>query len=124
MASEHPLLQTLLQRIQQDYNEQPGLRLTPQQAQRLWGLDGPTCGEVLAVLVDAGVLQRTPDGHFMRRHSAAGERAGNFAVGGGGCNPRRNPRRRTCSTASVPLTALASRGTGGTKRKFRIAGGL
>jgi hypothetical protein len=71
MASEHPLSQILLQRIERDYKEQPGLRLTPQQAQRLWGLDGRTCGEVLTVLVDTGVLQRTPDGHFMRRHSAA-----------------------------------------------------
>lgn len=36
-----------MQRIQHDYEEQPSLRLTPPQAQRLWNLDGPTCGAVL-----------------------------------------------------------------------------
>ena len=61
----------LLQRITHDYAEQPGLRLTPPQAQRLWGLDGPTCGAVLTALVDAGVLHRTPDGRFVRRQTAA-----------------------------------------------------
>jgi hypothetical protein len=69
MTSEFPLPQGLLQRIQSEYEEQPGLRLTPPQAQRLWGLDGPTCGAVLTALVDAGVLQRMPDGRFVRRHS-------------------------------------------------------
>ena len=59
----------LLRRIQREYEEQPGLCLTPPQAQRLWGLDGPTCGAVLTVLVDAGVLQRMPDGRVVRRHS-------------------------------------------------------
>ena len=70
MTSELALPPGLLQRIQREYEEQPGLRLTPPQAQRLWGLDGPTCGAVLTVLVDAGVLQRTPDGRFVRRHSS------------------------------------------------------
>ena len=69
MTSELALPQALLQRIQREYEEQPGLRLTPPQAQRLWGLDGPTCGSVLTVLVDAGVLQRMADGRFVRRCS-------------------------------------------------------
>jgi hypothetical protein len=67
MTSELPLSQVLLQRIERDYEEQPGLRLTPPQAQRLWDLDGPTCCAVLTTLVDAGVLQRTLDGRFTRR---------------------------------------------------------
>ena len=70
MTSGFSLSQVLLQRITRDYEEQPGLRLTPQQAQRLWNLDGPTCGTVLTALVDAGVLQRSPDGRFVRRPSA------------------------------------------------------
>jgi hypothetical protein len=69
MTSELSLSQVLLQRIQRDYEEQPSLRLTPPQAQRLWGLDGPTCCAVLTTLVDASVLQRTPDGRFVRRQS-------------------------------------------------------
>ena len=71
MTSEFSFSQVLLQRIKRDYEEQPNLRLTPPQAQRLWGLDGPTCGVVLAALVDAGVLQRTSDGRFVCRPSAA-----------------------------------------------------
>jgi hypothetical protein len=71
MTSELTLSPALMQRIKRDYEEQPNLRLTPPQAQRLWGLDGPTCGAVLTALVDAGILQRTPDGHFVWRPSAA-----------------------------------------------------
>ena len=71
MTSELSPSPVLLQRIKHDYEEQPGLRVTPPQAQRLWGLDGPTCGAVLTALVNAGVLQRTPDGRFVRRSSAA-----------------------------------------------------
>ena len=71
MTSELSLSQVLLQRIQREYEEEPNLRLTPLQAQRLWGLDGPTCGAVLTTLVDAGVLQRTTDGRFVRRQSGA-----------------------------------------------------
>jgi len=71
MTSGLSLSQVLLQRITRDYEEQPGLRLTPPQAQRLWDLDGPTCSAVLTALVDAGVLQRTPDGRFVRRQAGA-----------------------------------------------------
>ena len=71
MTSELTISPVLLQRITHEYEEQPGLRLTPPQAQRLWGLDGPTCGAALTVLVNTGVLQRTADGRFVRRSSAA-----------------------------------------------------
>ena len=71
MPSELPLSPVLLQRIRREYEEEPSLRLTPPQAQRLWNLDGPTCGAVLSILVDAGILQRTSDGRFVRRPTAA-----------------------------------------------------
>lgn len=71
MTSGLSLSQVLLQRVTRDYQEQPALRLTPPQAQRLWDLDGPTCGAVLTALVDAGILQRTSDGQFVRRPSVA-----------------------------------------------------
>lgn len=71
MTSKRSLPQHLLQQVTHEYEEQPGLRLTPAQAQRLWSLDGPTCGAVLTTLLDTGILQRTPDGRFMRRLSAA-----------------------------------------------------
>lgn len=67
MTSERSLQQQVLQQVTHVYEEQPDLRLTPAQAQRLWCLDGPTCGTVLRILVDSGILQRTPDGRFVRR---------------------------------------------------------
>jgi hypothetical protein len=71
MTSERPLPPHLLQQVTHEYEKEPDLRLTPAQAQRLWSLDGPMCGAVLTILVDRGILQRTPDGHFVRRLSAA-----------------------------------------------------
>jgi len=45
----------------------PGLRLTLQQARRLWRLDETVCNAVLAALVDAHFLGRTSDGSFVRQ---------------------------------------------------------
>lgn len=56
----------ILQRVQGEFTEMPGLRLTPAQAQRLWGLDRPACDALLAALVDARFLFRTRDGAFAR----------------------------------------------------------
>jgi hypothetical protein len=55
-----------LQRVQGEFREMPGLRLTPAQAGRLWGLDAISSQAVLDALVDARFLRRTPDGAFMR----------------------------------------------------------
>ena len=56
----------VLQRIQGEYLEMPGLRLTPAQAQRLWGLERDVCDAMLGALVDARFLVRTRDGAFVR----------------------------------------------------------
>ena len=56
----------VLQRIQGEFVEMPGLRLTPAQAQRLWGLDRSACDALLNALVDAKFLFRTRDGAFVR----------------------------------------------------------
>jgi hypothetical protein len=55
-----------LQRIQGEYMEMPGLRLTAAQAQRLWGLDHDLCSSLLAALVDAKFLRQTRDGAYIR----------------------------------------------------------
>ena len=65
----------LLQRVYSEFLEMPGLRLTCQQAQRLWGLDQETCLELLEFLVDAkflcrpghGMYTRLTDGHAHQR---------------------------------------------------------
>ncbi len=56
----------LFRRIQGEFLEMPGLRLTQPQACRLWGLDRDMCMLLLARLVDAKFLTRTRDGSFMQ----------------------------------------------------------
>lgn len=56
----------VLQRVQCEFLEMPGLRLTEPQARRLWGLDAASCARLLGELVDAKFLFRTRDGAFMR----------------------------------------------------------
>jgi hypothetical protein len=59
-----------LRRVQGEYIEMPGLRLTIAQAQRLWGLDRAVCDALLGALVDAKFLLRTRDGAFVRSDHA------------------------------------------------------
>jgi hypothetical protein len=68
MASERVgTIEETLQRVQGEFREMPGLRLTPAQASRLWGLDSISSQALLEALVDARFLFRTIDGAFMRR---------------------------------------------------------
>ena len=60
----------MLQRIQGEFVEMPGLRLTPAQARRLWGLDREICDALLGTLVDAKFLSPTRDGAFVRTEGA------------------------------------------------------
>lgn len=59
-------IDNVLQRIQGEFIEMPGLRLTPAQAQRLWGLDRNVCDQLLDVLVKTRFLSQTRDGSFIR----------------------------------------------------------
>jgi hypothetical protein len=56
----------LVNRVRHEFLEMPGLRLTPQQAARLWGLDAPACDNVIEVLVRAEFLRWTPAGTVAR----------------------------------------------------------
>jgi hypothetical protein len=56
----------VLQRIQGEFVEMPGLHLTAAQAQRLWGLERDVCDALLEALIDAKFLSRTRDGAFIR----------------------------------------------------------
>jgi hypothetical protein len=60
----------VLQRIQGEYAEMPGLQLTPAQAQRLWGLERDVCDALLGALVDAKFLSQTRDGAYVRMEGA------------------------------------------------------
>jgi hypothetical protein len=59
-------IDNVLQRIQGEFIEMPGLRLTRAQAQRLWGLDGGICDQLLDALVKANFLSQTRDGSFIK----------------------------------------------------------
>ena len=60
----------VLRRVQGEFLEMPGLRLTEAQARRLWNLDQASCAALLGALVDAKFLFKTRDGAFMRVDSA------------------------------------------------------
>jgi hypothetical protein len=59
-------IQEVVSRIRGEFLEMPGLRLTPEQARRLCGLEASACEAVLCALVDARFLARTRDGAFVR----------------------------------------------------------
>lgn len=56
----------VLRRVQGEFLEMPGLRLTGAQARRLWGLDAAICDALLGALVDAKFLYKTRDGAFVK----------------------------------------------------------
>jgi hypothetical protein len=60
-------IQEVVRRIRGEFLEMPGLRLTPEQARRLWRLDETACEAVLGALVDARFLAKTRDGAFVRQ---------------------------------------------------------
>ena len=60
----------VLHRVQGEFLEMPGLRLSEPQARRLWGLDAEQCAALLGTLVDAKFLVRTRDGAFMMTEHA------------------------------------------------------
>jgi hypothetical protein len=61
-----PAMSALLVRVESEYLEMPGLKLTEAQARRLWGLDGNTCSAVLTTLIKQGFLRRSANGTYVR----------------------------------------------------------
>ena len=60
MSQQPHGVRTWLDLIQAEYRELPTLCLSKAQMQRLWGLDAAVCDALIAALVDARVLRRTP----------------------------------------------------------------
>jgi|SRR5215216_88446 len=56
----------ILRRICGEYAEMPGLRVTRQQAQRLWGLESDVCVAALDHLIAVGFLCKTRDDQYSR----------------------------------------------------------
>ena len=66
MLTADTLITDWLQLIRAEYREIPGLSLTSQQVQRLWGLDLVTTEAVLAALVDVKFLRCTRHHVYVR----------------------------------------------------------
>ena len=61
-----PDVDLVVRRVRQEFREMPGLRLTPAQATRLWGLDTETCRAVIDRLVAVAFLRRSANGTVTR----------------------------------------------------------
>ena len=59
-------LDRIVYRIREEFREMPGLRLTPAQATRLWGMEQDTCRAVIDQLVEASFLRWTATGAVTR----------------------------------------------------------
>ena len=59
-------LDRIVYRIREEFREMPGLRLTPAQATRLWGLEQEMCAAVIDRLVATAYLRWTPAGCVTR----------------------------------------------------------
>jgi hypothetical protein len=70
-----PVSPQMLQRIRAEYLEMPGLSLSPEQVQRLCGMDSVLCASVLGALVETGFLSRRSDGAYARNRNADVSRA-------------------------------------------------
>lgn len=66
MTGWTPQSQEMLERLRAEYLEMPGLRLKPEQVQRLCGIERTVCQMVLDSLVGAKFLCVKPDGSYAR----------------------------------------------------------
>jgi Fic family protein len=58
------VLVNLVQRIREEFEEAPGLRVNVKEASRFWGLDEATSGRVLEQLLAVGFLARGGDERY------------------------------------------------------------
>lgn len=59
----------LLRRVRGEYREMPGMRLTIEQAMRLWDLDYQTCASVLDSLIASHFLAVDGSGRYRKAHN-------------------------------------------------------
>jgi hypothetical protein len=67
----HPAREELVRRIRGEFEEMPGLSVTPVQAIKLFGISPDACVGILAVLIEEGVLHLKSDGRYARRLAPA-----------------------------------------------------
>ena len=69
-ARSNDAVDLLLYRVRGEFLEMPGLRLTIEQATRLWHMDAATCASVMMRLVADRFLTRTRHGAYVRLDQA------------------------------------------------------
>ena len=67
LDSSGPLTSDVVQRIQAEYREMPGLTLTLPQATRLFGVNSHESQRVLSELIGCGFLRQDQNGAYRRR---------------------------------------------------------
>jgi hypothetical protein len=65
-------LTSLAERIRVEYQTMPGLKLSKEQACRMWGVDGTSCDAALQKLIDEGFLHRTATERYIALPRPAG----------------------------------------------------
>lgn len=75
MSADCHRIQDLVVRMQQAFLDSPALCLTLPQAQRRFGVSARTCEAVLGALAEASVLDRTPQGDYVRSFPRSARRA-------------------------------------------------
>ena len=75
MTADCRRIQDLVVAMQQPFLDTPELRLTLPQAQRRFGVSARTCEAVLGALAEAGVLDKTPQGEYIRSYPRSTRRA-------------------------------------------------
>lgn len=58
--------EAIVRRVRAEFVEMPGLKLTVNQAARLWGLDRSACEAVIRTLTASAFIRRTPCGSIVR----------------------------------------------------------
>jgi hypothetical protein len=66
IGTQSRTIRKLLEQIQAEYAEMPGLSVTLPQAQRLWAADRVTCEAAFSRLIGRNVLRKTLKGRFVR----------------------------------------------------------
>jgi hypothetical protein len=60
------MIEDALNRLRAEFLQMPGMHLTPEQVQRLCGVERGLCQALLDSLVDAKFLRVSPDGRYAR----------------------------------------------------------
>jgi hypothetical protein len=73
-VSQQPDVKAWIARVQAEFREMPGLRLTERQMQRLWGLDEDTCAVVVDALLTERILVKDASSRIRSRVAPASTR--------------------------------------------------